>query len=98
MKNKIPFYLVVFKTPDDNVYEPFDSALDYESAKKAADARVAEIRGFESPNVDTACKIEVVIEKWESEDAYDNTYGSVETVYDKKILVKPDYEGLEENL
>ena len=98
MKNKIPFYLVVFKTPDDNVYDPFDSALDYDSAKKAADARVAELRGFKNPNIDTACEVEVVIEKWESEEDYDESSGSVETIYDKKILIKPDYEGLKENL
>ena len=93
-KKKIPFYLVVFKTPDDNVYEPFAETCDRKEAIKRADAKVAELRRFKSPNTDTACEVEVVIEEWESEEDYDNTEGSVNTFYDKKILVKPSCNGL----
>jgi hypothetical protein len=97
MKNK-PFYLAVFKTPNDSVYDPFAETHDRKEAIKYADAEVAELRKFKSPNIDAACKVQVVIEEWESEEDYDESSGSVETIYDKKIFIKPDYEGLKENL
>lgn len=98
MKKEKPYYLVVFKTPNDEVYTPLDGMTSLRKATAYAYSQVRELRRFRSPNIDAAQEVHIVIEEWDSEEAFDRTEGRVGIIYDRKIIVRPDYERLEGNL
>lgn len=70
------YYLVVKKTEDDSIYYPYGGTTNLRKAKEFANRKA---KSLKNP------KLHVVIEAWKSEEDYESSSGSVETIYDVKV-------------